>query len=39
MFADNPSLLTQSRHTLQEITTNLDLEAVKVDLKISAEVK
>jgi len=36
-FADDLSLLAQSRATLQKMTTNLEIEAKKVGLRISAE--
>ena len=36
-FADDLSLLAQSRVTLQKMTTNLEIEVKKVGLRISAE--
>jgi len=36
-FADDLSLLAQSRVTLHKMTTNLEIEAKKVGLRISAE--
>ena len=36
-FADNISLLAETRDSLQELTTNLETEAKKVGLRISAQ--